>query len=427
MRSKVCDDQAKREIKMRRRDGTPLWIGSDGRAFPLNRIDLSGGNADSSYNEAWLQDLLFAHPEIFPTEQIEPGFGHVVPLCRELPLTFGAGRTGALDNVFTTVDGRLLLVEAKLWRNPEARRTVIAQAMEYAAAIFRLDYEQFQLAVMRARKAGTSEAKSLYQIVKKYDEHLDESEFVDAVSRNLKRGRAIIAVVGDGIREDLEPLAELLQTHAGHRFTFALVELAIYKTADGNGRVVTPSVLAKTALIERGVVQIAEGVDGGRQILVGKSQPAAPAASKPRPMSLGEDEFYEILDQRDPGVSGTLKEFLNKADALGITVDRKSGLNLKHAAPEGNQLNLGTIDKSGFVDTSPSTWWNRSRIGRVYNEALAKQIGGFVREMKDGQESAVRTAAGKMPRITDFLPAHEEAWLAAISEYTRAFFTEAED
>jgi hypothetical protein len=412
---------------MRRRDGTPLWIGSDGRAFPLIRTDLAASNADGNYDEAWLQNLLYAHPEIFPTEQIEPGFGHVVPLCRELPLTFGAGRTGALDNVFTTVDGRLLLVEAKLWRNPEARRTVIAQAMEYAAAIFRLDYEQFQSAVMRARKTAKLEDKSLHEIVKQYDDHLDESEFVDAVSRNLKRGRAIIAVVGDGIREDLEPLAELLQTHAGHRFTFALVELAIYETADKIGRVVTPSVLAKTALIERGVVHIAEGSDGGRQILVGASQPVISSTSRPRQMSLGEDEFYEILDQRDPGISAVLKEFLNKADALGITVDRKSGLNLKHAAPEGNQLNLGTIDKSGFVDTSPSTWWNRNKNGRVYNEALAKRIGGFVREMKDGQESAVRTAAGKMPRLTDLLPVHEEAWLNAISDYTRSSFAEAGD
>jgi hypothetical protein len=399
---------------------------SDGRSLPLSRTDLSGGNAESSYDEAWLQNLLYFHPEIFPTEQIEPGFGQVVPLCRELPLTFGAGRTGALDNVFTTVDGRLLLVEAKLWRNPEARRTVIAQAMEYAAAIFRLDYEQFQAAVMRARKADSSEAKSLYQIVKQHDEHLDEAEFIDAISRNLRRGRAIIAVVGDGIREDLEPLAELLQTHAGHRFTFALVELAIYETADKLGRIVVPSVLAKTALIERGVVHIAEGDDGKRQVLVGAAQPAIPSSSKPRPMSLGEDEFYEILDQRDPGISAVLKEFLNKADALGITVDRKSGLNLKHAAPQGNQLNLGTIDKSGFVDTSPSTWWDRSKLGRIYNDGLAKQIGGFVREMKDGKESAVRTAAGKMPRLTDLLPAHEDAWLNAISEYTRASFAEAD-
>jgi hypothetical protein len=81
----------------------------------------------------------------------------------------------------------------------------------------------------------------------------------------------------------------------------------------------------------------------------------------------------------------------------------------------------------GFVDTSPSTWWGRTKLGRVYNDALAKQIGGFVREMKDGQESAVRTAAGKMPRLSHFLPSDEEAWLNAISDYTRASFAEAGD
>lgn len=51
-----------------------------------------------------------------------------------------------------------------------------------------------------------------------------ESEFIDAVSWNLRRGGAVVAVVGDGIREDMLGLAELLQTHAGLRFVFALVE-----------------------------------------------------------------------------------------------------------------------------------------------------------------------------------------------------------
>jgi len=404
---------------MRRRDGTPLLV-VDGHASPLNRIELSGKGNGSSYDEAWLQQLLFNHPELLPTGQIEPGFGDIVPLCRELPLTFGAGRTGALDNVFATVDGGLLFVEAKLWRNPEARRTVVAQAMEYAGAVFRMSYKEFESAVMRARQTVPSTAGSLYEILKGNDEQADEAGFVDAVSRNLKRGRAIIAVVGDGIREDLELLSGLLQTHAGHRFIFALVELAIYETADKITRIVTPSVLAKTALIERGVVQIVETIKGEQQIVITGPDPISQLAEKPRSIGLGEDEFYELLDKRDPGISAALKNFLLKADALGVTADWQRALNLKHAFPEGNPLNLGTIDKSGFLETGPSTWWNRTRIGGAYNEALAKLIGGFARSTKDEKESAVRTAAGKMPRLTDFLPRHEQAWLDAISEYIEA-------
>jgi len=74
----------------------------------------------------------------------------------------------------------------------------------------------------------------------------------------------------------LEPLAELLQTHAGHRFTFALIELAVYEAPLAGIRIVTPSVLAQTALIERGVVQIEDGADGGRRIVIRELAVTAP-------------------------------------------------------------------------------------------------------------------------------------------------------
>lgn len=403
---------------MRRRDGTPLLIKeSTGEVLSLRRTDLQ---SSKQYDEAWLQSLLHKNPQIFPIEQIEPGFGNLIPLCRELPLSFGGGRSGALDNIFTTQEGGILLVEAKLWRNPEARRAVVAQAMEYAAAVFRLSYEELQIAVQRARSSEDAKARSLFEIASATEQDIDEAEFVDAVSRNLKRGRAIIAVVGDGIREDIAPLAELLQTHAGHRFTFALVELGVYETPEPGVRIITPSVLAQTALIERGVVQIEDSSEAGRRIVITEPQTSI-GQSRDRAIGIGEDEFYELLDQRDPGASALLKAFLTKAEALGIYADRRSGLNLKHASPKGNPLNLGTIDKGGFLNTGPATWWGR-KPGRQYNETLAKLIGGFVRDMHEGRESAVRTAAAGTPRISDFLPKHETAWLNAIEDYVKKMF-----
>src|SRR5690606_17126299 len=96
------------------------------------------------------------------------------------------------------------------------------------------------------------------------------------------------------------------------------------------------------------------------------------------------------------------------------------GLNLKHSSPSGQPLNLGTITKGGIVDTVPATWWDRIQVGRAYNEALAELIGGQVTEFKGG-DSSVRTASGKMPRLSDFLPQHADAWLAAIDNYAAAF------
>jgi hypothetical protein len=69
---------------MRRRDGQAQWIGSDGQAHALRRADLSG-KSDGAFSEEWLQELLHANPGVFPIEQIEPGFGELVSLCRELP------------------------------------------------------------------------------------------------------------------------------------------------------------------------------------------------------------------------------------------------------------------------------------------------------------------------------------------------------
>jgi hypothetical protein len=379
------------------------------------------GAANGSYDEAWLQRQLHQNPEVPPVEQIEPGFGHPIPLCRELPLTFGAGRSGALDNLFVTKEGRLLLVETKLWRNPEARRSVVAQAMEYAAAVFRLDYEELQSAVLRARASEAEQCGSIYDIVAKHVDDLDEPEFVDAVSRNLARGRAIIAVVGDGIREDLVPLAELLQTHAGHRFTFALIELAVYEAPQAGVRIVTPSVLAQTALIERGVVQIEDRADGGRRIVIREPVTTVASTSRERSFGIGEDEFFEILEQRAPGAPALIKSLLAKAEKLGIYADLQGGLNLKHAPPNGSShpLNVGTIEKGGLLDTGPASWWGRNRTAQRYNDHLASLTGGRVREFNNGKENGLRTATGRMPRVFDLLPVHEEAWLAAIDQYVR--------
>ncbi len=409
--------------RMRRRDGQPQWIDeAGGRTESLNRADLGGKSETGRYSEAWLQNLLHARPEIFPIEQIEPGFGDLIPLCREFPVAFGAGRSGALDNLYATASGGLVLVEAKLWRNPEARRSVVAQAMEYAAAIFRMSYEELEQAVLRARTSEDKPATSMFDIVSG-DAGGDEAEFVDAVSRNLRRGRAIIAVVGDGIREDIAPLAELLQSHAGHRFTFALVELAVYETPATGVRVVVPSVLAQTELIERGVVRI-EGDVAGLRVEIEQPRTAGPlgtSVTKPRALSLGEDEYFELLGQTDPAWPPMVKSLLSRLEPFGLYAEVKRGLNLKHAAPIGEPFNLGTIGKDGWVDTGPATWRGRKDEGHRYNEALAIAISGVVRETKGGEESALRTSTGRMPRISDLLPAHEDAWIDAIEAYLNAF------
>jgi hypothetical protein len=404
---------------MHHREGSPLWIAdAQQRVIPLRPVDLAASSALGRYDEAWLQELLHSHPEVFPIGQIESDYGDLIPLCRELPLSFGGGRSGALDNLFITRDGKLVLVEAKLWRNPEARRTVVAQALDYAAAVFQMSYGELQSAVLKARCAGKAPASSLFEIVAGDSAGVDEDEFIDKVTRNLERGRAVIAVVGDGIREDVISLAGLVQSHAGHRFIFALVELTVYETPATGVRLVVPSVLAQTKLLERGVVRIEGDLPPGQRLTVTLPSSGPTKQSSGRGMGIGEDEFFELLGQ-NTGLAEVLKVFLAKAEAFGVQADMQGGLNLKHASPTDHLLNMGTITKGGFVDTGPSTWFGREAVGRPYSDSLAKLIGGFVNEAGKKPDFGLRTSARRMPRLSDLLPQHEQAWLDAMEKYVR--------
>jgi hypothetical protein len=403
---------------MHRRDGKPLWV-VDGQhsATALNRADLGVGAASGHYDETWLQALLHCHPEIFPIGQIESEFGDLIPLCRELPLA----SVGLLDNLFVTRDGQLVLVEAKLWRNPEARRKVVAQALDYAAAVFRMSYGELECAVLKAGQVNKEPAESLVKIAAGDSEGFDEAEFVDAMQRNLERGRAVIAVVGDGIREGVVQLADLVQSHAGHRFTFALVELAVYETPATGVRLMVPSVLAQTKLIERGVVRIEGTIPAGLRVTVEPASLSSKASTGR--MGIAEDQFYELLGQREPGMPEILKTFLAKAEAFGVYTDLQGGMSLKHASPAEHPLNVGAITKGGIIDIGPSTWWGDKAAARTYNESLAKLIGGSVIEVKNGTDFVLRIKEDRMPRLSDLLPQHEQAWLDAMEQYIRECLT----
>jgi len=78
---------------------------------------------------------------------IDPAVGHLVPICME----FETG-TGPTDILYLTPLGKIVLVETKLYRNPEARCAVIAQILDYVRAVTSWGYETFDRAVRAASK-----------------------------------------------------------------------------------------------------------------------------------------------------------------------------------------------------------------------------------------------------------------------------------
>lgn len=203
-------------------------------------------------SENVIRDLVFAHPAMLPITAIDPGYGPLVPVARELNVP-GVGR---IDALLVDHRGRLVVVEAKLWRNPQARREVVGQILDYARELARWTYEDLQREVSSATKR---QGNVLFDLVREADGDCDEARFVDQVSRDLRAGRFLLLIVGDGITEGTQRIGEFLADHAGLAFDFALIEVAQYRFHDARlgleRLIVQPRLIAKTVLIERTVIR----------------------------------------------------------------------------------------------------------------------------------------------------------------------------
>jgi hypothetical protein len=316
-------------------------------AKPLVRVRFSKKESEKStaYDEEWLQRLIMEYPSLLPVDQIEPAFANLVPICIELPTP-----SGFVDNLFVTPDGNLALIECKLWRNPEARREVIGQIIEYAKDLSAWTYQKLQEAISRTTLFGGSNGEktgSLYETVSSRGE-TDEAFFIDAVSRNLRRGRFLLLIVGDGIREGVESITAFLQQYAGLHFTLAIVELALFEGPTG-GYIAQPRVLAKTTNIDRGIVTVD---DEGRITI---KPAAAPAGQEPvvtgTKMTITKELYLERLEKESPGISQRLNSFVDKLSAYDVLPDFGTESMILRWHPDGTKSwNFGTITSgSGHV------------------------------------------------------------------------------
>lgn len=402
----------------------------DTSAISMVPIDLSNAPEVARYNEAWVQKLIMGHPSILPIDQIEPAFADLVPICTEL-------RTRSdrwIDNVFVTPRGNIALAECKLWRNPESRLKVIAQIIDYAKDLTEWSYQELEDAIRRnptfIQPNEENPPHSLYAKVAARAE-IDEASFIDAVTRNLKRGRFLLLIVGDGIREGVESLTEFLQQYAGLHFTLALIELALYEVPNGGGYLAQPRVLAKTINIERGIVIIR---DGTVAIKPPETTAALGPGSEPRKTNITKELLLERLKADLPSdVSQRLTEFTDAlAQHMVLPEFGTASLILRWYGPDGTKAwNLGNI-YSGAGSTDWRVYLDYMG-GQVKNSGLIEPYKRFLSQLAllvPGAKVIVRKDAagyvadpdGKSIRLASLLADDDRAqgWIRAIAEFQAA-------
>ena len=201
--------------------------------------------------EHTLRDMIHDNPAILPVHEFDPGYGRVFTVARELNIP----GVGFVDVLLADERGRLVVVECKLWRNPQARREVVGQILDYARELSRYGYEDLQRQVSIATRLP---GNALYTLACAAGGTLSEAEFVDRVSRDLAAGRFLLLIGGDGITEGTRRIGEYLRGQPGLAFDFGLIEFAEYRARRSDGSeqiIVQPRILAQTVVVERHVIR----------------------------------------------------------------------------------------------------------------------------------------------------------------------------
>lgn len=310
---------------------TPLVIAS-GKTSPLLRVEFS----DLSRDEDWLQTLLFDHAELLPFEELDPLFRNSIPVAREVETG-----VGPVDIVYVNSDGLLTLVETKLWRNPEARREVVAQLINYAAAVSKMTYRDLSREISDSRH---EEGRSLFDVVRDQIPTVNEQRFHDSVSSNLRAGRFLLLVVGDGIREDVEEMSEYLYRYAGMGFTLRLVEMTTYRLPGEQGSlIVVPQIVARTREVVRAVVEVRNG-----QIHV--ETPQEPTKSPSGRYRITPEQYFNELAQAvDQQTLDSVRWVLSESEKHELNVEwMQSGPVFKYYNQDADvSFTMGQFDRYG--------------------------------------------------------------------------------
>jgi hypothetical protein len=169
-----------------------------------------------------LQRYLRDNPEALPVDQIRDGASLVV-LAREY-----ATESGPIDILAADDQGRLYIVETKLYRNPDKRK-VVAQVLDYGAALWRhsSDFNEFRadLSEQVQRQWGTSLED---QVAARFS--LDETgteALLSAMKECLEDGKFAFMVLMDQVDDRLRDLISYVNTNSN--FQVYAVELEYYQ------------------------------------------------------------------------------------------------------------------------------------------------------------------------------------------------------
>jgi len=331
----------------KRRNGQPILIKED-MANGLERIPFD----TYAYNEVWIQKPIHNNPDILPINEIDTGFTPAISIGREVPT--GAG---PIDNLFISPDGYLTIVETKLWRNPEARREAVGQILDYAKEANKWTFNDLDNRVKQFNQHYNNNSDGLWATVRNRGEfaEADEQSFIDNVTKNLKRGRFLLLIVGDGIRESVEDMVEYLAQTPQLYFTLALVELQVYNLNQGDSSlIVIPQLVTRTREITRAVVRIEGNYSGDLKVMIEPDLVGDNEKQGYKRSPITKEIFSEELEQKtDKETVEFARQIEEDCEALGLDIEwMAASFTARLPDPQGSgvKIPIFNVDKKGHLN-----------------------------------------------------------------------------
>ena len=168
-----------------------------------------------------LQEYVAKNPEIVPVYDIDEDTRLLIT-AREFKTSSGPIDALGFDN-----NGNIYIIETKLYKNPEGRRTIIAQTLDYGASLWRSsnNFTDFMISLDDAsRKNFNKSFEEKYAEFFKLD---DATEQLQQIESNLSEGIIKFVVLVDKLHDSVKNLAMFVNQNS--KFDLYLVELEYYQ------------------------------------------------------------------------------------------------------------------------------------------------------------------------------------------------------
>jgi len=177
-------------------------------------------------DEKELQEYIYENPETLPMYEIDEDI-KVLILMREFPTN-----SGPIDALGVDMNGNIYIVETKLYKNPD-KRTVVAQALDYGAAIWAYynDFSEFlsKIDAGANKKFGMSMNQKISEFFG-FEEDSQTEDLIENMKQNLNKGIFRFVVLMDHLEDRLKDL--ILFINKNSQFDVYAVELEYYKFKD---------------------------------------------------------------------------------------------------------------------------------------------------------------------------------------------------